>query len=33
MGNCGQSGLVEVEPYKGAPPTLKAFAPPKGAAA
>ena len=33
MGNYGQSGLVEVELYKGTPPPLTAFTRPKGAAA
>jgi trimethylamine-N-oxide reductase (cytochrome c) len=33
MGNCGQSGIVEVELYKGTPPPMTAFTRPKGAAA
>jgi trimethylamine-N-oxide reductase (cytochrome c) len=31
MGNCGQSGMVQLELYKGTPPPLTAFTPPKGA--
>jgi hypothetical protein len=33
MGNCGQSGMVQIEPYKGTPPEMIAFNRPKGAAA
>ena len=33
MGNCGQSGIVQVEAFKGTPPPMTAFVRPKGAAA
>jgi trimethylamine-N-oxide reductase (cytochrome c) len=33
MGNCGQSGMVQVELYKSEPPPLTAFSRPKGAVA
>jgi len=33
MGNCGQSGIVQVEAFKGTPPPMTAFQRPKGAAA
>jgi trimethylamine-N-oxide reductase (cytochrome c) len=33
MGNCGQSGMVQVEAYKGTPPEMTAFKRPKGAEA
>lgn len=31
-GNCGQSGIVQVEKLKGTPPPVTVFGPPRGAA-